>query len=174
MNETTVFWFFATSVCKSINSMSQSRSTVWLGGVILALATGCYIAIYILYNIIIFDLNADITLDHLTVVPVSLSTVRLEWKVIPTDGHHCITSYNIQVSGPDGSQWGTQMPGSLECTCSHWRSIHIVLLPTFHLLTLVHLITSALLSSKHQLWYFKACTTNYTNHADNDRVHVTA
>ena len=58
-----------------------------------------------------FDLNADITLDHLTVVPVSLSTVVLEWKVIPTGSHHCITSYNIQVSGPVGSQWMAQTPG---------------------------------------------------------------
>ena len=28
----------------------------------------------------------------------------LEWEVIPTDGHHCITSYNIQVSGQNESQ----------------------------------------------------------------------
>ena len=53
-----------------------------------------------------------IVLENFTVVPVSLSTVRLEWKVIPTDGHHCIRNYNIQVSGPDGSQWRTQIPGS--------------------------------------------------------------
>ena len=58
-----------------------------------------------------FDLNADITLDHLTVAPVSLSTVLLEWKVIPSDGHHCVTSYNIQVSGPNESQWAEQIPG---------------------------------------------------------------
>lgn len=60
---------------------------------------------------LLFDLNADITLDRLTVVPVSLSTVLLEWKVIPAGSHHCITSYNIQVSGPVGSQWVAQTPG---------------------------------------------------------------
>ena len=35
----------------------------------------------------------------------------LEWKVIPSDGHHCITSYIIQVSGPNGSQWEEEIPG---------------------------------------------------------------
>ena len=35
----------------------------------------------------------------------------MEWKVVPTDGHHCITGYNIQFFGPNGSQWGTQIPG---------------------------------------------------------------
>ena len=52
-----------------------------------------------------------IVLENLTVVPVSLSTVLLEWKVIPSDRHHCITSYNIQVSGQDGSQWEEHIPG---------------------------------------------------------------
>ena len=52
-----------------------------------------------------------IVLENLTVVPVSLWTVLLEWKVIPSDGHHCITSYGIQVSGRDGSQWGAQTSG---------------------------------------------------------------
>ena len=56
----------------------------------------------------------------------------------------------------------------LECNWSHWRSIHIALLPIFHLLM------SALLSSKHQMWHSKACTTNHTNHAEHDRVHATA
>jgi len=37
--------------------------------------------------------------------------VLLEWKVIPTDGHHCIKSYDIQVSGPNGSQWKEYIPG---------------------------------------------------------------
>ena len=54
----------------------------------------------------------DITLEHLTVVPVSLSTVLLEWKVVPTDGHHCIKNYNIQVSGPNGSQLETKISGN--------------------------------------------------------------
>ena len=35
----------------------------------------------------------------------------LEWKVIPTDGHHCIKSYDIQVSGPNGSEWEEHIPG---------------------------------------------------------------
>ena len=54
----------------------------------------------------------DITLEHLTVVPVSLSTVLLEWKVVPTDGHHCIKNYNIQVSGPNGSQLEAKISGN--------------------------------------------------------------
>ena len=60
--------------------------------------------IKLLYSKNIFDLHADITLEHLTVVPVSLSSMLLEWKVVPTDGHHCITGYNIQVSGQNESQ----------------------------------------------------------------------
>ena len=35
----------------------------------------------------------------------------VEWKVIPSDGHHCIRNYNIQVSSPNGTQWGAQTPG---------------------------------------------------------------
>ena len=53
----------------------------------------------------------DIVLENLTVVPVSLSSVLLEWKVVPTDGHHCITGYNIRVSGQNGTQWEEQIPG---------------------------------------------------------------
>ena len=64
-----------------------------------------------LYSKSLSDLHADITLEHLTVVPLTLSTVRLEWKVVPSDGYHCITGYNIQVSGPNGSQWRAQIPG---------------------------------------------------------------
>ena len=55
---------------------------------------------------------SDVVLENLTVVPVSLSTVLLEWKVIPTDGHHCIRNYNIQIAGPNGSQWEEEIPGS--------------------------------------------------------------
>ena len=50
------------------------------------------------------DSHADITLEDLTVVPLNLSTVQLEWKVVPTDGHHCITGYSIRVSGQNESQ----------------------------------------------------------------------
>ena len=53
----------------------------------------------------------DIVLENLTVVPDSFASVQLEWKVVPTDGHHCITSYNIQITGPNGTQWEEQIPG---------------------------------------------------------------
>ena len=59
----------------------------------------------------------DIVLENLTVVPNSLSSVQLEWKVIPTDGHHCIRNYNIQITGPNGSQWEEQIPGSNHSFC---------------------------------------------------------
>ena len=36
----------------------------------------------------------------------------MEWKVVPTDGHHCIRNYNIQIAGPNGSHWEEQIPGS--------------------------------------------------------------
>ena len=54
----------------------------------------------------------DIVLENLTVVPDSFSSILLEWKVVPTDGHHCITNYNIQITGSNGSQWEEQIPGS--------------------------------------------------------------
>ena len=53
-----------------------------------------------------------VVLENLTVVTDSFSSVLLEWKVTPTDGHHCIRNYNIQVSGPNGSQWEEQISGS--------------------------------------------------------------
>ena len=53
-----------------------------------------------------------IVLENLTVVSGSPSSVELEWKVVPTDGHHCIRNYNIQIAGPNGSQWEEQIPGS--------------------------------------------------------------
>ena len=53
----------------------------------------------------------DIILENLTVVPDSFASVQLEWKVVPTDGHHCITSYDIQITGPNGTQWEEQIPG---------------------------------------------------------------
>ena len=54
---------------------------------------------------------SDVALENLTVVPVSFSTVLLEWEIIPSNGHHCIRNYNIQVSGPNGSQWEEEIPG---------------------------------------------------------------
>ena len=53
----------------------------------------------------------DTVLENLTAVPDSFSSVLLEWKVVPTDGHHCITSYSIQITGSNGSQWEEQIPG---------------------------------------------------------------
>ena len=53
----------------------------------------------------------DVGLENFTVVPEPNSTVLLEWKVIPTDGHHCIRNYYIQVSGRNGSEWGEEIPG---------------------------------------------------------------
>ena len=57
------------------------------------------------------DSPPDIILENLTVVPDSFSSVLLEWKVIPSHGQHCITSYDIQITGPNGSQWEEQIPG---------------------------------------------------------------
>ena len=57
------------------------------------------------------SIHADITLELLTVVPDSTSSVQLEWKVTPTDGLYCIRNYNIQVSGLNGSQWEEEIPG---------------------------------------------------------------
>ena len=54
----------------------------------------------------------DIVLENLTVVPDSFSSVQLEWKVTPTDGHYCIRNYNIQIAGPNGSQWEEEILGS--------------------------------------------------------------
>ena len=42
----------------------------------------------------------------------SSSSVQLEWKVTPTDGHYCIRNYSIQIAGPNGSQWEEEIPGS--------------------------------------------------------------
>ena len=44
-------------------------------------------------------------------VPDSLSSVFLGWDVNPTDGYQCISSYNIQVTSQNGSQWGAQISG---------------------------------------------------------------
>ena len=56
--------------------------------------------------------RSDVVLENLTVVPDSSTSVELEWKVVPTDGHHCIRQYNIQITSPNGSQWEVQIPGS--------------------------------------------------------------
>ena len=54
----------------------------------------------------------DIVLENLTVVPDSYLSVLLGWKVTPTDGHYCIRNYNIQITGPNGSHWEEEIPGS--------------------------------------------------------------
>ena len=59
---------------------------------------------------------SDVALENLTVVPDSPLSVELEWKVVPTDGHHCIRNYNIQIAG-HGSQWEEQIPGSNHSFC---------------------------------------------------------
>ena len=55
---------------------------------------------------------ADIVLESFTAVPDSFSSVQLEWKVVPSDGHHCIRNYSIQITGPNGSHWEDEIPGS--------------------------------------------------------------
>ena len=54
----------------------------------------------------------DVALENFTVVPEPNPSVLLEWKVIPTDGQRCIRNYNIQITGPNGSQWEEEIPGS--------------------------------------------------------------
>ena len=63
-------------------------------------------------TLLLVNSQPDIVLENLTVVPDSLSSVKLEWKVIPTDGHHCIRNYTILITGPNGSQWQEHIPGS--------------------------------------------------------------
>ena len=71
----------------------------------------------------------DIVLENLTVVPDSYSSVLLEWKVVPTDGHHCISNYNIQIAGPNGSQWEEQIPGSNHSF--HFTGLQLILLQNY-------------------------------------------
>ena len=53
-----------------------------------------------------------------TVVPEQNSTVQLEWKITPLmDTTACIRNYNIQIAGPNGSQWQEQIPGSNQSFC---------------------------------------------------------
>ena len=65
-----------------------------------------------LWCVLLVNSPPDIVLENLTVVPDSSSSVELEWKVTPTDGHHCIRNYNIQITSPNGSQWEEQISGS--------------------------------------------------------------
>ena len=53
----------------------------------------------------------DIVLENFTVVPDLFSSVQLEWKITPSDGHHCIRNYSIQITASNGSQWEEQIPG---------------------------------------------------------------
>ena len=65
-----------------------------------------------IYDLLLVNSPPDIVLENLTVVPDSSSSVELEWKVVPSDGHYCIRNYNIQMTGPNGSQWEEDIPGS--------------------------------------------------------------
>ena len=79
-----------------------------------------------------------IVLENLTVAPDSPSSVELEWKVIPTDGHYCIRNYNIQIAGPNGSQREEQIPGSNQ-------SFHFTGLQLIPLQELTYCVTANLL-----------------------------
>ena len=63
-------------------------------------------------TLLVVNSPPDVVLENLTVVPDSFSSVQLEWKVTPSDGHHCIRNYRIEMTGPNGSQWEEEIPGS--------------------------------------------------------------
>ena len=65
-----------------------------------------------IYDLLLVHSPPDIVLENFKVVPDSSSSVQLGWKVTPTDGHYCIRNYNIQIAGPNGSQWEEEIPGS--------------------------------------------------------------
>ena len=67
---------------------------------------------------------ADIVLESFTAVPDSFSSVQLEWKVVPSDGHHCIRNYSIQITGPNGSHWEDEIPGSSQSF--HFTGIQLI------------------------------------------------
>ena len=92
--------------------------------------------------------SSDIALENLTVVPVSLSTVLLEWKVTPPDGHHCIRNYNIQIAGPNGSQWREEIPGTSQ-------SFHFTGLQLIHLQNYTCCVTA-------NLYHNRICPINQT------------
>ena len=71
----------------------------------------------------------DIVLENLTVVPDSFSTVLLEWKVTPSDGHYCIRNYSIQINGPNGSQWEEEIPETSQSF--HFTGIQLVHLQNY-------------------------------------------
>ena len=71
----------------------------------------------------------DTVLENLTAVPVSLSTVLLEWKVTPSDGHHCIRNYSIQITGSNGTQWEEEIPGGNDSF--HFTGIQLVHLQNY-------------------------------------------
>ena len=81
------------------------------------------------YDLLLVNSPPGIVLENLTVVPDSSSSVLLEWKVTPTDGDHCITSYNIQISGPNGSQWEEKIPGSNHS--SHFTGLQMMHLQNY-------------------------------------------
>ena len=71
----------------------------------------------------------DVVLENFTVVPDSFSSVLLEWRVTPSDGYHCIRNYNIQITGPNGSQWEEEIPGSNHSF--HFTGIQLIRLQNY-------------------------------------------
>ena len=81
----------------------------------------------LIYNFI--KTLSDVVLENLAVVPVSLSSVLLEWKVIPTDGYHCISNYSVRIIGPNGSQWEEEIPGSSQSF--HFTGLQLIVLQNY-------------------------------------------
>ena len=72
----------------------------------------CIVMCCTFISVFVTNSRSDVALENLTVVPDSSSSVELEWKVVPTDGHHCIRNYTILITSQNGSQWGEEIPGS--------------------------------------------------------------
>ena len=90
-----------------------------------------------IYDLLLVNFPPDIVLENLTVVPDTFSSLELKWRVIPTDGHYCIRNYNIQITGPNGSQWEEEIPGS-----NH--SFHFTGLQLIHLQNYICCVTANL------------------------------
>ena len=75
-------------------------------------------------DVLLANSSSDIALENLTVVPDSFSSVQLEWKVVSSDGHHCIRNYSVQIVGPNGSHWEDEIPGSSQSF--HFTGIQLI------------------------------------------------
>ena len=82
-----------------------------------------------IYDLLLVNSPPDIVLENFTVVPDTFSSLQLEWRVIPTDGHYCIRNYNIQITGPNGSQWEEEIPGSNRSF--HFTGLQLILLQNY-------------------------------------------